>query len=378
MRILILTWCYNTKIVNYGEVLQCFALQRACEKMGHVVRVLMYRRLYEHERNIDIPEKNSELRKEYEKNQRYYFVESNGKEKLDRVTGFIEKYINQTDIYYDKSEIDEEITNTDLIIIGSDQLWNPIWLDDIYLANFDNKGKKIISYATSGLNGIKQDYADRIDEMTKMISKFDHISVREFVSQRVLIEYFGGEVDVVLDPTMLLTEEDYNGIIGIDYHYNSKYIFAFYIGPIEPHKHLLRHIKKKYHADYIVVINMYDHKNKAKDINDLFWIDDAGPCDFISLIKNAEVICTDSYHAMLFSIIYHKEFIIMHRYRLSKELGNLHRFYTVFEKFNITNRFSNSKQEIDGLSRINYDYITKRIEEEICESKKWLEQSILN
>ena len=150
------------------------------------------------------------------------------------------------------------------------------------------------------------------------------------------------------------------------------YVFAFFIGLIEPQKHLIRQVARKYDVNKVIYIKMAASEEIFNDLSIMEGIEDAGPKEFISLIKHAVAVCTDSYHAFVLSVIYHKNFHLMNRaYVPLNEVSN-ERWDSVMRKLGIENRYSNSRSEIMNLSQIDYEKVENQLNYLREESREWL------
>ena len=190
----------------------------------------------------------------------------------------------------------------DLFICGSDQIWNPICKDfsKAYLLDFVNDKSKCVSYAASiGMTDIPDEFQKTFSELLK---DYKAISVRESRAGEVLGNLLNREVDVVPDPVILFDKAEWLDVAR-EPEIKGKYILCYFIGDVPGMREFARKMSKKSHLP-IVVIN--------KNIRDLFYFNkkyySAGPREFVSLINNAEYICTDSFHAVMFSLIFQKNF----------------------------------------------------------------------
>ena len=207
-KIALFTWCYTNGPVNYGQILQCYSLQRVCTELGYEVNVLKYRKLQNNENIDDIPYKGAG-RDAYEYAFKNKNIQSQLSKQVIRVNEFINENVKMTKQCYCIEDVLEEIDDSDILIVGSDQLWNPQWLDTIYLLPF-KEDKKRISYATSGI------FFD--DEQAKgiadMIKHFDYLSVREPISKSILNRYIERDIFCALDPVFLLDSKNWDEIGG--------------------------------------------------------------------------------------------------------------------------------------------------------------------
>ena len=145
-----------------------------------------------------------------------------------RFRDFRKQFLHETTHFVTSQEVDSHYPRADVYITGSDQIWNPIitkGLDPIYTLNFGKNDFKKISYAasTGNNNAIKND----INMLVGQLQNFDAISVREKQLQQLLSTKDINDVTLTLDPSLLLTKNEWQKIIPNDYRPNRKYILAY-------------------------------------------------------------------------------------------------------------------------------------------------------
>lgn len=186
------------------------------------------------------------------------------------------------------------------VIVGSDQVWR-MFDTGIYMLDWVSGLTNIISYGASFGNDF---YCGSISSKTAkaLLNRFNSISVREKSGIRVCNEIFDVEAVHVLDPTMLLDQDDYNELIQIE-----KNNFNF----VDNHDYIAySFINSRKHVDIIksgkamIEFNGYEFVNCLWVGNDFRHV-----AEWINIIKNAKYIITDSFHAVVFSIIFNKEFV---------------------------------------------------------------------
>lgn len=294
---------------NYGSMLQAYALQTFLEKHGHQVEIINYR-----------PEVQ---KKTYSKPLRW-----NGRgnvilsfkrilftpievcklyRKWSLFNSFLYKYLHLTKEYGSLAELEKQKFKIDLLITGSDQIWNTDAFDfsEAYFGSF-LKGKIAkIAYAPSmGPTPETQN----CDYLRKLLQGFTAVSVREERTQHFLLSNnIRNDVTVVLDPTMLLEEEDYRKLYGEKPLIQGDYIFYYTPGGA---RHEFLKIADNLGEEYnmpVIVENSYT----PGDLNRYHHIKSysaVGPSEFLNLVKNAKVVCGASFHLMVFAIIFKKNF----------------------------------------------------------------------
>lgn len=333
--------------VNYGAVMQAYALQKFLLMNGYDVEIIDY--------------VNQKIDDELKISQ-----ESSGKSVKNKLKNILKKVykikksnsfrnFNDRNLCLSK-ERNLNITNIsqikdkyDYIITGSDQVWNvDLTGNDLsYYLNFVSNKIKRIGYAVSIGDNKEMDLSIAISDM----KKFTGISVREDFLKEKLEKEYNINSAVCSDPTLLLSEKEYDEISSKRI-IKDKYIFCFMM---ENKKEILDVAKKmaKIHGYKVV-----DNKNSV----DFFL--HCAPKDFISWIKNAEYVLTDSFHGTMFSIIYNKQFISD---KYSKAMKLKTRALSVLKEVGLDNYFKEISLE-------NYDNIIKEFEK--TKDNKKIEKNI--
>ena len=190
-----------------------------------------------------------------------------------------------------------EATDVNYLVSGSDQVWNPEFFKNLYI--------NMLGFATN-TNQLKIAIAPSISVETiedwqktdfqKYLSSFYTLSCREQEGAKLINNITGLECETLIDPTLMLDICDWDKIIKKPcFHNNGKYILTYFLGQITPEYHnIITLIGKKLH---LKIIDVYDKKGKYYQ---------CGPSEFVWLIKNCELMLTDSFHGTIFSYIYNK------------------------------------------------------------------------
>lgn len=357
---------------NYGAVLQAFALCKKIKKLNkdNDVKIINYKndnilrgyRLFTPIRkNIIkwIPMILSDI-KNYHRNKMRYIEFDN----------FINKKLTLTRVYYTAEELKDNPPEADVYITGSDQVWNPIIvgnLSDIYTLNFGNKSVRRISYAASvGETNLILKYSDEFQEKLKNLN---FISVREESAKKELEKITNTHIETVLDPTLLLTVEEWdNELKKTTVKIDCKYILAYVVEPDNEYIKIVNELSRKTGLQVI-----HFGKNNPGYNNVLKSVYTEGPLNFINYIKNAEYVIATSFHATVFSVLYQKKFFIIPNKKTGERVTNL------LEKLKIKNRVYYS---LENFKKIDYTFITnwndveKQLIKERNKSINWLNNAL--
>ncbi len=295
MKIGILTY-HRTN--NYGAVLQAVALRIFLERHGHKVYYIDYWPDY-HKNAYSLFNKkafkSANIYKKIILVLKFILNFYGAKKRIGAFTPFLEKYI----IPFCKPYLSDD--EYDVIIYGSDQIWrkqagmgkkfNPVYFGKNML-----KARKHIAYAAS-MGRIELDGDDKIF-LSNSLSKFDFVGVREQDLFDTLNSLDIPKLQLVIDPTLLLTSDDWDKILPTKPIINEKYVLLYQIAPSFNRFYAEQFAKSK-GLKLVVLSSIYDWKHP----NDIIGT----PFDFISLIKNAEYVLAGSFHGVAFSVNYSKQ-----------------------------------------------------------------------
>lgn len=305
---------------NYGAVLQAYALKTKLNRMGHEASVLNYRnkyigRNYKKVLHIDfwkrdiLPSRWGKVIREV----RDVFY---GLTEWQKQWQEFEDFTNDKLLDGNTKELSLEeaaASDIDVYVLGSDQIWArelTHGLDPAYFGQFAADKKKI-SYAASVPNGsIPENEKPYFKQYLQSLS---HISVREEKLAASLRELTGREVETVIDPTLLLEKEDYQELLYEKPLKQGEYVFAYFVVENE----ILSRLAKK--AAELMGCELIElHYKKTPQFHASNMIFDAGPREFLTYIRDAKLIMTNSFHGTVFSILFRKKF-----YSVYKENGRI-------------------------------------------------------
>lgn len=254
------------------------------------------------------------------------------------------------------------------VIVGSDQVWNPKYGISIhkrgfsvYLLTFLPPEKRISYAASIGVDKFPEEIADQFAEEIK---KFKAVSVREERGAEIIKELSGVDAEVLIDPTMLLTREEWLSVAKKHPNRSDKpYVLKYFLGnqSVE-RKAYIKNIAQKNN------LGIYDLMNENSKVFT------SGPAEFLDLIANAEVVFTDSFHACVFSILMGRPFVVMDRD--SSGMGNMNsRIITLLEKLGLEDRLPGKVTE-DRIFECNYKNAYKKLKIERAKAKAFLENAL--
>lgn len=358
MKNAILTWFdFN----NYGTKLQAYALQKYLNNNGYETFVVKYLSEKRNNKNKDIKTKifNFMIKKSLDK-------------KNKKFENFTNKYIQLTN-QINKEDLEELNSEYDNFIVGSDQIWNPNFFDETYFLNFVSSNKKLISYAPSfGVSEILDE--EKKEKIKLLLKRFNSISVREEKGSKIVENLIDYRPKIVLDPTFLLDAGEWTNLIENEKNIKpkkKKYILCYFLGEKKFYWEYVKKIKKE--TGYNVIIIPMTRKAYLKNER---IEKDVGPIDFLNLIKNAEIVCTDSFHGAVFSIIFEKNFSILKRFEDKDTNSQNSRIDNLVNILGIKEVLV-SDNNTDIKARINnYEKVNNKLKEQIEKSKMYLKEAL--
>lgn len=358
----IITMYHNS--INYGGVLQAYALQKFLEINNFEAKQICFKKNNNNKTNsIKMHYKDLGLIntirwaidrtiKKISSKIALKVINSSEKqaynERLKKFEDFRKK-IPHTKKIYDSGNIVETNDLFDIFCCGSDQIWKPGVVCPEYMLNFVHKNKYKMSYAASiSKTNISE---EEIEKMIPFLFDFNNISLREKNEKDILKNYVDKKIEWVVDPTLLLEQKDWEKLYIKDL-VKEKYIFCYLLESNSKKYKIIKEFAKINNLK-IVTIPFANGTLNLKDRNfgDI-KIANAGPKEFISLIHDASVVITDSFHATVFSNIFKKNFFVLER----EEATTMNsRITSLLEILNMKDRFINDKDLLTKKIECNFD-----------------------
>ena len=362
MRILILTQPLRN---NYGGLLQAYALQQVLKSMGHDVVTDRNGAV----RNLSLW--NRTLRFIYHairfyilKDYRYYpyrylFLSFNREKKAQKTISinmkhFVDTYIDTVDFSTGSiKSLRDKVKHFDAIVVGSDQVWRASMSDiPTYFLSFtkDMHVRRIAYAASFGVDNLNEYSKAEIKIALKSIKLFNAVSVREESAIRLCRNYLKTNVVQVLDPTMLLNQNDYLKLIEDEDNPCSQPILLTYILDRTQEKNkIIRKVSYRLHLSSC--------ENGPIKLFSNIIEDNASECIYPSIsnwlagFRDAQFVVTDSFHGMVFSIIFNKPFIVI----LNTERG-ASRFNSLLSMLHLENRMISKDEDLSENLLVPIDY----------------------
>lgn len=360
---------------NYGAYYQVFALQKTLELQGYEVDIINYRpssiynvyKLRKYKKNIS---KSQKIKTYTKQTAKLYLKEYWKIRKFNNFERAINNDLNTTKIFRNLKELKSENFDYDIIIAGSDQIWNydlTKKVDPAYFIDFGPEKAIKIAYAPSLGKDKITDSAK--DVFKKYLRNFDHLSIREETSKDAIKELTDNDIKVVSDPTFLLDKTVYDEHKIKSSYSKKEYIYVHFIGGVDENV-----IKSAEYVSNKLGVPVLHNSKKGIFENELDSRISIHPNEMLSVIENAEFIVSNSFHFTALPIIFEKKFItIPHSKRPGRMLnllGNLDlKDRLIFDSSNISD---------DIFNDINYVKVAKKIQKSKDSSLEYLFSSINN
>jgi polysaccharide pyruvyl transferase WcaK-like protein len=326
--------------VNHGSALQTYALSKHLTKEGHDVSVIDY-----------IPERYKLWNTIKDKRAplvikiAYYLIIYPSRMTKRRIfERFLIENVKLTK-RYNKEELLHNPPEADAYIAGSDQIWNKDYNghgEYSYFLNFAKNGKNRIAYAASfGRNEIDN---EEVADISKFISNIKYISVREDSGLNILKQCGIDRGITVLDPTLLLNSEEWMEIAS-KRNISEKYLLIYVMDHkfeklIDYGEEIADRLNLK-----IFVISFKKIKDKRIDRNFI----NINPREFLNLFNKASFVVSNSYHGILFSINFKKNFIAVAKHNYNTRIESILKLLKLEDRF-VYNDFN----ILNALNPINY------------------------
>lgn len=360
MKVAIIT--INELTPNYGNRLQNYASKTIFEQLGADVTTICF----------DKSPRSVYILKTKEFLQKIFFYKLPGNldywkydaRKILVFEDFTKRYIPQQYI----TSCEHLAEKYDYFAVGSDQVWNPNWYEsnplkkDLYLLTFARPEQKICMAPSFGIDELPDAWNDYFK---KQLPTFPNLLVREKSGADLIYKLIGQHAEVVIDPTLLLTAEDWLKIAqkpqNIDC--NKRYILTYFLGGrSETQDQYIQELAEKHN---LAVYNLLDKSNR-----ELFVVD---PSEFVYLVAHAELVLTDSFHACVFAFLFNKPFQVFARGGTQTKMFS--RIENLLEMFSLERKYVGSGLK-NELFECDYEVAFEKLELERLKARTFLNRSL--
>lgn len=345
---------------NYGSCLQAYALQTFLNKNNKKFEIINYRPYNQYGMydlvNLRYFNKGVIIKNIYNLLHFKKIIRRN-----KRYEQFMHNYYflnNQN--YLNESELSKIVNNYDTIVCGSDQIWNlsksTYDRSLAYYLELDEKFKgNAIAYAPSFGDTVNNIIKNEMFNM-KYLNNFDYLSFRENDVVKIMND-MGLSSTLVLDPTLLLNKQDWEKLIGPPM-VNTPYIFYYSLNCKGYSMNFVEKISKE---NNLPVITSFMHPRES--LKKIKVYGDSGPLEFLNLLYYSALICSNSFHGTVFSIIFHKNFYAVFDEDENHNVIRENRKASLLEQLGLANHISSYSNYIsfDEIKRTNYKEVDSKL-----------------
>lgn len=353
---------------NYGSQLQAYATQLIFDKMNvanETIRIdglrseinkAKYRYFLSRIGNIDtVKDKMSTVKKVLANKIQGKEFRKNMAVRAEMFSAFSMHMFHLSTVFHSKKELSEKAYYYSAFVLGSDQLWLPSNIAaDYYTLNFVPNEVPKITLATSF--GVSELPIKQAKLASKFLKRINFCSVRETSGQNIVKKISNIDVPVVCDPTILFTAEEWECIVNPERFYQEKYILCYFLGNNPKQREFVRKMKMKTGYKIIQLQHCDEYISSDMDFPD-YAPYNVGPSEFIQLIRDAEVVCTDSFHASAFSLLYGKRFFTFRRYNNDGIVSTNGRLYSLLSLVGLEERLLRADEDVKKCMLMQIDYI---------------------
>lgn len=350
------------KNYNYGGMLQGYALHKIVNDLGYSCDIVSY----------DVWDNSNPVYKNVLQQCKQYGLKSAVRKVVEKCIAKLKFFIKDTlvirqqlfddfmvtvdagtDLYSD-SNLEQLNERYSIFISGSDQVWNPNAVRQLYLQGFVHDDKKKIAYAASIGRDVFSDYEASV--LIPFIKRFDYLGIREKTGTELLKKYIDNSIETVIDPTMLLSLEQWEQVSAkrlVDQPYALVYSFS---DSYKIRKTLEIFCKQK-GLQLVLIPYAKQEFNFGDKKGNCVRLEKVGPREFISAVKYADYVFTDSFHGAVFSIIHNKQFFVFERNKKGHVSMNS-RLYDLLDTFGLNDRLIMKPLQINDVI-INYENVNQ-------------------
>ena len=342
MNVAMMTW-YHFR--NYGTALQAAALSEKLRDLGcepHMIRYIpgtYFPVLQEYSlKAIGKRALKKALRRKYSHGHKEYLTPG----KKQRFAEFLESNLQFTEECRTTADLERLNGQFQAFICGSDQIWSPLCFNPKYFLDFVKDPAKKIAYAPSlGVGKVEDRYIK--SEIARLLCDIDHLSVREETGRRFIEKCTGRNCTVALDPTLLLPAGEWIERFSLhEAKPDDPYLLVYMLGNDPEHWKAAQQTAEHLGLS-MRIIPVFSQDAKRKDCIK----EPIGPKEFAELILNAEYICTDSYHGLAFSILFHRPFTAFPRFQKSDPKNQNARVFHLLSVTSLQDRLANQQAPLE-------------------------------
>ena len=350
MKIGIVTWY---KAYNYGTVLQAYSLMMYLRTQGYECDIVDVSKLVETTSLVDLI---------WAARRIMYRILQKGKEQKEDIFCYTREAEQKFDEFFPQAYTGVKVCNNsnvaqidkafDCFITGSDQIWNPDAMKSGYLLKFASMDKRKVAYSSSF--GVSELPKWMLGFYRKYLGRFDTLYLREKTGCDIVRNQLGLKIpcDNVLDPTLLPDATTWDRWLNAFAPASSEniepYCVYYFVGRKETYKESIRRIARETGLK-VIALPFYPYECDAGEEKKI-----AGPVEFITTIRNASLVCTDSFHATCFTLLYERPLYVLKRFSDNSSKSQNSRLADLLGLVGLKHRII--EESADAMSMTNYEY----------------------
>ena len=344
---------------NFGSALQTYATQYTLEKLGHDARIFEIKGVY---RGIMLKKVLYYAGRIFDPVEAKYLFANLSSRSRKQASFSTDQYANDMKVrhrmYQDFNKrwnkmlptvkgwrgLRKQASVMDAVVVGSDQLWRPSNIVGCYYTlEFVPDEVKKIAFSTSF--GVPELPSRLHKHAKKFLSRIEHISVREDSGAEIVKNESGRDASVVCDPTMMLTAEEWMHVQNEKPFAEGKYILMYLMGDNPEQREFVKNLSKQTGYRIIGLLHGATYISYDEGVADEKPYN-VGPAEFINLIRNAEYVCTDSFHCCVFCILNSTKFFGFRRWPDDSKFSANDRLYTLLKFTGLERRLLYGTEDI--------------------------------
>lgn len=341
------------RTLNYGAILQLYALQQVLISLGHRPEIIDY--AVPNARIASLPYHRRLVHHAWHRIGKKMLV---GDERDRRTERFKQMHLRMSSQRFRGfDEIHASPPVFDAYLTGSDQVWNPVIHnnDSSYFLTFAPPGKARLSYAASfGVSKIRDAFAA---DFSKWLNQIDHISVREAEGKEIIEQLTGREAQVLLDPTLLLEKPQWLPVT-VPFRFTRPYVLCYYMPGDRTVNRAITQLADQISLQTGLERISIGQKEYVRLIPGGRSVFNAGPSEFLGLLEGASFVVTNSFHGTALSIGFQKPFLVPINRDLPLETALHSRITSLLTILRLENRLVRAGDDLLADIDVDIDYRT--------------------
>lgn len=289
-------------------------------------------------------------------------VAKNNRTRLDAFSKFREMHFTKmSDVYATYRDLCDGAGKYSAVMTGSDQLWSPAGLPtNFYNLMFVPEEIRKISFASSF--GVKEIPWYQRKRTKEYLERIPYISMRENRGAEIVRELTGRTVPVLMDPVFYFDKQQWETLIPMGKPQFEDYIFCYFLGSNPEHRKVAARLAEETGKKIVTLRHLDRYVPEDESFGD-YAPYDVGPVQFLNLLRNAAMVCTDSFHGSAFSIIHEKQFVVFDRYENNSRHSKNSRIDSLCFNLGLGNRRWSADADIVSVmnDEIPYDAVQQKL-----------------